>query len=1329
MRLKILLFVFLLWGSAVHAQDYIYNDTIDYLVITEYRGTETNWTYLELTNMGDKPVQLNQFKVGYWGGNHTLDYVTGQRTGGATNARRIPVDKILEPGESYVFAHIKDYRPKKFKEAFLKGDVAVMKLWEEKMVQDNMWKAADFYVHITENEADSSGMDMKSTDFTKPFDEQWGGNGFFIQQHFANGDSMVIDQVGATFTGENGLNPDRTSPLSIFSIAGIPNAMRTQYLIRRFSIKKGNLDFNNARGVGLDDSEWIPIPFNGWNAWRLAPWTVGNHANYVLDQNTLESDVIEVDFANKKLTVPWGIRRGDDIMSYFKEKPGIGWKYVMGAAADSLSHGAQTGDQLNIYVCGDVLSFATFDIVVKDPTASENRVVPASNWSYDGGWRNIIENGFINWPRVTKKTTGMDSIWAQYGGIPYATRVDSLYDVLRKPANATWKIVYASGVEKPDLSNGDILRVTAQNGTARDYYIAVMPEVKSVNALLSSITWPDIPEFYKGLYGWIGDTIPNFGTSVFNYNVQVPLMAEGIPALVATKGNVNSTVEVTRAKNLTGTDQDRTISFTVTAEDDTTINKYNVVLSKELDPENLQPYHADPFISEYTRNMYWNSNWMLEIVNPGNQPLDLSNYMITMGNNDLPTLIANKQETNWLNRYEKYIPGYKWANEADWMVNKPYLAQFDIAVNPIVMPGDVFVAGLAQGENNEYCTPGWNNPMQTQVDVQLGNTAPPTTKCRTYVNQWGEKINNGVTFLSKNYNNSIYLLKILNDSIQRGLKPATDPNDFELIDVLGETTNTTWTIGTLSAGAVFSLQRKPHITKGNPLPSSALGESLETSEYKHITSNYLNSAAGGGWGWPWRMLKQWDDYGKHYFVPSTAYMSTIASVVYKVSEGYSLKEQIRGITTGTKVADFLANVIKKNENQSLKVISVANGAELALDALLSLNDTLTVLSADSTNTTKYVLEVLAEGLSSNAVITSTRFKVTVDVQPKSASDEHTAGSGTVSGFDYGTALRTVINNITVPAGANLSVISADGSYVPLKQLNFDSTYVFVTVNSEIYLDVLAENGITNIKYRLTPQSSPSAAFVLSNKYSVSQKDLLIDFVPGGINVPTFLSYLVPSEGASIKVVDKMGFERMDGAVTDDDKLVVTSADKTVTAVYHIGRLATQYVSGSTYLAYILSKEYAIDQVVYKVAGVSGAETVSNFLTKVTPAAGASVAVVDKNGDVKINGDIDGGDMVKVTSADGKIVVYYAFGPLTSADWMQAAQIELYPNPSNGKLNVTGVEKGQRIQVFNSVGAAIIDINVESTHEILSIEKHPAGLYMIVVSDKTRLLGKYKAVKY
>ena len=58
MKLRILLLMLLLWGGVIYAQD-----TINYLVITEYRGDNTNRCYLELTNMGTEPIELNQFKI------------------------------------------------------------------------------------------------------------------------------------------------------------------------------------------------------------------------------------------------------------------------------------------------------------------------------------------------------------------------------------------------------------------------------------------------------------------------------------------------------------------------------------------------------------------------------------------------------------------------------------------------------------------------------------------------------------------------------------------------------------------------------------------------------------------------------------------------------------------------------------------------------------------------------------------------------------------------------------------------------------------------------------------------------------------------------------------------------------------------------------------------------------------------------------------------------------------------------------------------------------------------------------------------------------------
>jgi hypothetical protein len=625
--------------------------------------------------------------------------------------------------------------------------------------------------------------------------------------------------------------------------------------------------------------------------------------------------------------------------------------------------------------------------------------------------------------------------------------------------------------------------------------------------------------------------------------------------------------------------------------------------------------------------------------------------------------------------------------------------------------------------------PNYVWPVPAQLDIQF-NMYPNNSNKRNfpngYKNPWGEAISGNGSPIRKWSNSSWYMYKILNDSIKQGLKPANDPNDFELIETWSMASTTDWRIGGKTAAMITNWMRKPHIYKGNTgfETNGSFGTDPETSEWTFTDQPYWQKRNAG---WPLEILNVGNDIGQHFMFEPTQYKSTVSSIVYKVTEGYSMNEGIRGLTTGTTVANFIGGVTKANDMQTLKV--KRGNVELSMADVVVLNDVLEVMSADSVNTTKYVLNVTDEGLSSNAVLTSTRYTVTIEQQPKSASaDAAVAGVGTVKGFDYGTALRTILANITVPYGASLTVIDGNGAYVPLKMLNFDTTYINVTVNSNIYLNVVAENGVTTINYQLVPSSSDNDAFVLSDVYSVVQRDLLIQYVPRGTNASTFLSNLVPSGKATMKLVDKMGLERMDGGVADDDKVVVTSGNGQVTRTYYISKLANAATPATTYLAYILSNVYGVDQVAYKVAGVAGNETVSAFLSKVSAAPGATAYVVDKNGGVKTSGDIDGGDMVKVVSADGKMNVFYTFGPLTSADVLQANDIQLYPNPTNGEINVSGLKAGYRIQVYNSVGAAIRDINVQSSIERISLRNQPAGMYMIVVSDNNKMLGRYKAMK-
>ncbi len=1286
MRLKFLLFFLLLASGIVSAQD-----TIRTFIITEAKLNRQEQAYVELTNVGTTPIQMAEFKFG------KIDAWTTPWTSTAGNYIMLP-EKILQPGESYTIAAFFDFIEKAH---FVDPDN-----FGRRLTKKDWWGLADMQVHMSDANSQLFPSIKDSVSSYANTLTVWSGrDSWYLEQHFADGDSVVVDQVGGVFDEEGGTNYAQP-----YDVAGVTNATDLTVLVRRFDVKTGNTNFAEARGVGLTDSEWMPIPHlysNGYELFRRLFWTVGNHGDYNLDENTLESDVMEVDWANKTITAPWGVRNNDDFMFNFKQKPGLAWHYDLSLAReDSAYNSARTGDMLTVYACGKDLDVEIFNIVVAEPTADANVVIPKFGADADGFYSEGINSGVGEAYEVSENAPGMDTISNDFYGIGFATQIDTLKNYLEKAPKATWEFVWVDGIERSAVQNGDILKVTAENGDVKEYFIKVNGYRPNHNAYLSSITWPDIPEYYKGIYGWTGDTIPGFGNTTYNYKVQVPLDVEGIPALVAKTEALNTKVEVKRATNLYGTPEQKTVTFTVTAEDGVTTNVYNIQLEKEKDFKDIQPFVAEPFLSEVVfRDNFANNFW--EICNPGNQPLDLSDYMFYWGGTSDPAaaISGNSGVDQWANRYNKYIPGYKWLNEASWAANPGILEQ-DLNVNPIVMPGDVFVmTDLRSISLSGY--PWWASE-ESDIIFQTG------------YNPWGEDCNKGAIW----YNNNFFMFKVLNDSVKMGLKPANDPQDFELMENWGMGDGSRWNIGGLNANQVTNYMRKPEFYKAKAVPKESFGTNTEDSEWIMQNEAYWNALNAG---WPNRRLWVTLDVGKHFMNEVTSYKSTVTSIVYKLSKGYSLKESVLGVKTGTSVSEFLTGVVKADEGQTLKVKALAGGSELAMDAILSLNDTLVVMSADSTNTTKYVLNVSEEGLSSNAVLTSSRYNINILTNPKSAGNDD-AGIAEIRGFDYGTSLKTIIANINVPAGASLDIIDGSGAYVPLKRLNYDTAYVNVTVNDNIYFDVVAENGITEIIYQLVPSVSENDAFVTSDVYTVVQKDLLIEYIPRGTSVSSLLANILPSAGASIKLVDKLGHERKTGTVVADDKIVVTSPNALNSRAYFISFLRTQYILETTYLAYIQSSVYGVDQVAYKVNGVSGTETISTFLTNIKASLGASAVVVDKDGMVKNSGDIDRTDMVQVTSADGKIMVHYTFGTLTSTRTYESNGIDLYPNPTNGKINVSGVKAGNRIQVYNSVGAIIRDIKVQSSIETISLDNQPAGMYMIVISDQNKMLGRYKALR-
>jgi len=490
MKIKLLLITFLLMCGILSAQD-----SINSLIITEARMDDGDLNYLEITNLGDTAINLSIIELGQirpWSPAPGTNFETE-----AGRNFRLP-DYDLGPGESFVLASAKDWEPEQYlKQVKMFGYSPDHSQWQQ---HTEMLEIADYLMHAPE---DPLGLDPTDSIADDPvwgdqihyiFSDSWSRECWYLRQHMSPTDSAVIDQVGGVFDSDDGLN------YSIpYDVAGIVDATSTHILYRKFLVNEGNLDFADGRGIDIVDSEWLPVPHpitDGAHPFRVSFWTVGNHGNYTIVDTTLVSDAVAVNLIDTILTVDWGVRGDDSLMYQFERRPGLAWDYDYAANhADSGFVSCRTGDILTVYSVGNTLQKMVFDIVVSDAPVDANMVIPKHHKDGDG----LYENGYT--PYVITDGLAMDTI----SNVLFATRVDSLYKYLEKAPNASWEIDWVDDVVRTDVKNGDILKVTAEDGTSvKDYHLKVSNYRESLDGYLSAITWPDIPPECHYMAGYSG---------------------------------------------------------------------------------------------------------------------------------------------------------------------------------------------------------------------------------------------------------------------------------------------------------------------------------------------------------------------------------------------------------------------------------------------------------------------------------------------------------------------------------------------------------------------------------------------------------------------------------------------------------------------------------------------------------------------------------------------------------------------------------------------------------------------------------------------------------
>ena len=1048
-------------------------DTIRHLIFTEWRGDGMTNAYTELTNVGNVPVDLSKFTLATITP-HLIYPIADQR-----HQKRL--EGSLQPGESYV----------------------IMTVYEgtsgtgRPIHRTQMLPIADLKVYVIEG-----GVENDSVSYYDRLLRLF--NGVYcsvLWYNLESGDSVIVDAVANDInvvTGQHTFLPS--------SVAGFENATETHILVRKANVTRGNPNWDNARGVSLEDSEWLPVLHDGTNPDGSIYTTVGVHGNYSI---SFESQIVGINMTDTILTVPWGVLKGDSLVADISLGPNMAWRYHESIASDDSAYNtARSGDKLSLYAFGNQIQQMDFKIAVSEPATNMVNIFPLRN-------RNFTTRAWTQISRyyVTKNAPVIDTI----GNVPFATRVDTLLAYLSKAPQATWEIVWVDGAMRVDLKNGDILKVTAQDGsTTKEYFIDVLDFVPSSNASLSAITWPDMPGFIEG---WIEDTIPFFASNRFSYNVELPFGSTNIPALLASTQSLNAVVTEKRAVSLKGSVADRTTVFTVTAQDDSTILVYSVLFDVEkLDAK--QVFRAEPFFSQIIHS-HRNQNSFLEITNPGNVPLSLDEYLVVRSivagspADALQQYLANIEQ-NWTQRYNKYVPGFRFQSLEDWVV-KPGLLVFDPAISPTLNPGEVFVIGRL------HTNPDRRPAEENQVDIHFSNNL---------ANVWGEVgfSHNAVSWVR--HFSAHYLFRIENDSVLEGNKPVGDPADYTLIDMFGNSTAENMVVaGMPVAEDGWNFIRKPHIWKGNPESMGSWGTNAEDSEW--------NVIKWGGSGTPWEPISE--GLGTHAMDPATVYISTVSSLSYLVSDGFDGLQSIQGDLSGKTLQTFYELINKADTGQVFTMKSNVDGSVKTAEEMVVGNDTLIVVSADGNNSTSYLL--VNDPIDNDAVLTAKEgsgYNVSI-----------TGNTGSISGMNFGSTLEDVLENVIKPQTAILNIIDDNSHLVPLRILNYENVYVDTKIGDSYFFEVIAQDGVTIITYKLSPEALSSDAFVISSVYEVNQETLIISKIPFGTSVAAFFERIEAAGNASTQLTDKLGIERQQGTLSYDDKLTVRSEDLSTTVTYHI----------------------------------------------------------------------------------------------------------------------------------------------------------------------------------
>lgn len=1167
----------------------------DSLIISEIQMLpwgNTVWGYIELTNTGSRPIDLSEwwlvssrFNLGAFGMN-------------SDNNQRLNLNNagILQPGDSYTVAaggaygttydqYGRDVYPYQYFNVFAVSMVDTIIDRQDPIKEGD--RICDQEVVALFNRYDTSTVEgVVARDSA-------------LVDVFGFEDKFLIDQNNAS------LNP----------IAGVivnGNPCYGHTFVRKAIFTKGNPDFTQSAGTNINDSEWILLPLIRWD-YTYPYTTIGKHGNATVFDVTPKMSEITIDKNAGIITVPYGVRR-DSVMQAFNYGPNHAWEYKWGA--DSSQWYVQTGDSISFFVVGNEKLTYKFGFVTKDRETSFANIRPERIRTANGKsfWEKYwVSNGY-----------SPDTI----GNIAYGSRVDTLLKYLVIEDGCSYAIKYVDGIERPDFVYGDILEITSASGAKKEYKIAVKDYEASSDASLQTIYFPGLamwenPDTYE-----YTDTMLNFTSAVEFYTLELDEGTATSPAVVAVPNSAKAVVYTKRAENLLGTEAQRTITIKVMAEDDSTERTYSILCKVRQETPDLI---GEPFFTDFGK-MWSNGGGSMntQIYNPSSYPINFSNYMIARVPSGLTKETFFEDLATNINK-NSLVPGYK----IEYNDNlAPILVVDNVQTSVELESRDVFQIVNTKGYPYAWPNNVANLPnLLLDIDITCGTntlTYAGAFKSNGYDAVRPDYYGTGQTLFYNHGQNGAkggetwVIFKIVNDSVLDGSKAMNKMQDYEEVDIVNgwslqgsswalycdwELTDNRIGLDTVYRDTVYSfaasnnsnIMRNPQVYTGNPVDGGSFAiQPNKRPEWFVYGSDTTGAEKNTIRNRRWHGIQK---FGLHNMI-TYVNIPYITSTVYLVGSGLDGVQPIYGILPNTTVDQFIANIVRPDDRMELE-FKTSGGSVIMGEDVIAQGATLKSTSGDGRTSVSYKLNV--GSLDGNFELASVDFDITVNTAEK---------TGVIANVPFGITLTDLDAKISTKSELAIKSVTDGADYViPHQKMNRDTIliaagqYIDVVADSKTFVEVRAQNGdvcVYSISYK-----AESMPYVLSNEYVVDQEAKVVHFVPS-YTVRAFLSNVIVSPGATIKVVNKLGQTRVDGNMAFDDRLVVTSEDGKTSVLYYL-RFMAEHEYDNVNRVDILAHVSTYPNPTTGIIQMSGLKDVKSIdVTTITGARIASVMVKDQS---------------------------------------------------------------------------------------------------------------------